>query len=65
MQRRSAMTAAVGKCGRLARAVAKQHDRIAADAAGERLVAELVGPCTNILGIAQQHSRPGNFSWAI
>jgi hypothetical protein len=34
MQRCRAMTAAVCKCCGLARAVAKQHDRIAADAAG-------------------------------
>jgi bacterioferritin-associated ferredoxin len=52
MQRCRAMTAAVGKCGRLARAVAKQHDRIAADSAGERLVDELVGPRADIPSIA-------------
>ena len=60
MQRCSAMTAAVGKRRRSARAVAKKHDRIAADAARERLVVEFVGPGTDIPGISQQHSRlPG------
>jgi hypothetical protein len=62
MQRRRAMTASVGKRCCLARAVAKQHDRIAADTAGERLVAELVSPRTDIPSIAQQHSQPPGIS---
>ena len=61
MQWGRAMTAAVGKRRRLARAVAEQHDWIAAYAAGKRLVAELVGPRADIPSIAQQHSRPPAF----
>ena len=52
------MATAVGERLRLPRAVAKQHDRVAADAAGKRLIAELVGPDADTPGIAKQHSRP-------
>ena len=55
MQRCGTMAAPVDKCRRLACAAAEQHDRIAADAAAERLLAELAGPRADIPSIAQQH----------
>ena len=55
MQRRGAMAAAVGERRGPVFAVAEQHQRIAADAAGERFGAEFVGPGGDIPGVAHQH----------
>ena len=58
MERRTPMTAAVGECSDAVRAVAKQHDRLVADAAGERLCADLIGPGGDVPGVTQQHRQP-------
>jgi hypothetical protein len=59
------MAAAVDKRRRSTRAVAKQHDRFAADTSGERFIDEFVGPGTDIPSIAQQHLDLQSFSWAV
>src|SRR5262249_45837930 len=58
-ERRGAVAAAVGKRPYAARAVAKQHDRLVADPARQRLpAADLVRPGGDIPGITQQHEKP-------
>jgi hypothetical protein len=47
------MTAAVGECRDAVGAVAKEHDRLIADAAGERLPSDLVGPGGDIPSVTQ------------
>ena len=63
-QRRGAVAAAVGQRGGAAVAVAEQHDRVVADAAGERRFAELVTPCGDVPGIAREHRLPPSRSAA-
>ena len=55
MQRRRAMATAVGKGCRAVLVVAKQHDRLVADAAGDRLRPEFVGPGGDVPGVTEQH----------
>src|SRR5260370_5561592 len=57
-QRRRAVAAAVEQRGRLAARVAEEHDRVVADAAGERFFLELVGAGGNVPGVSNKHDYP-------